>query len=212
MGLKVSVDNSEPTEGGSDRLVRSPDTADRVRLRTRLVEKLTAQAKEDIRTRLGDPAAMVETTLAVREILEEKVSSEIGHPADILEMSLRVEFQASFIEETDLQALARMALEANLPGGFERANESILIQPVEELRLDSEGRLVGTIQASRWLVSPVQTSQVAEQVKGKPIQTAIREMTSAYKLEQPPQVSIIPGWWPFLPFFNQRIRVSNQPG
>jgi len=108
--------------------------------------------------------------------------------------------------------LARMALEANLPEGYQPANEPIQIHPMEDFRLDSDGRLVGQIQASRWLVSPIQAAQVAEYVKGKPIDTAIREMTSAYNLKEPPQVILIPGWWPFLPFFNPRIAVTNQPG
>jgi len=156
LGIQLSVENSEPTEGGSDRLVRSPDTADRARLRSRLVDQLTAQAREDIRTRLGKTASIMETTLMVKEILEEEISPEIGQPADILEMNLRVEFQASFVEESDLQALARMALEANLPEGYQPANEPIQIQAMEDFRLDSDGRLVGQIQASRWLVSPIQ--------------------------------------------------------
>jgi hypothetical protein len=212
LGLMVSVDNLEPTGGGSDRLVRAPDPADRVRLRDRLLQGLTTQAREGVQNRLGETASILKATVVVKDILEEQVTPDIGEPSDVIEMRLRVEYQASYVDMNDLNTLAHMALDANLPPGYQPVNENMTIQTLDDFQLDSEGRLVGQIQASRALVSPLPVGILTASVRGIPAKRAADEIMAGFQLEEAPRIRLSPSWWPWLPFFQQRIRFSNLEG
>ncbi|MEJ5225294.1 MAG: baseplate J/gp47 family protein, partial [Anaerolineales bacterium] len=130
LGLLVTVTNPQPTTGGSDILRPTPTAADVAALREQLLRRLSAQALTSIKTQLLGTDILFPETLTLIQLLEQESTPAPGGPGSSFTLRLRAEYQALYAASADLTFLARAALDAALPPGYEPIPESLSVSAV----------------------------------------------------------------------------------
>lgn len=166
LGLRLTVDNPEPITGGRDRSAAAPTEQDAQTLREKLLTSLQERALEEIRSRVKPEQRLMEGTLHIRAIIEENREPARGQPGDQLQLSMRVEYEALAVSETDLRAVAQAALDANQPAGFEPMAGSLQIDFLSE----------PTVDAAPVLATP--TREAAAAASGDSLGTASPDTTA----------------------------------
>jgi hypothetical protein len=106
-----------------------------------------------------------------------------------------------------LHLLAERALNAAMPAGFTVVSGQIEIKPVSAFA-EEQGIVRWQMRAERKMRPVVDTAQVIGIVQGKTQKNAQALLTETFGLLQSPQISLIPGWWPWLPFLPIQIAVK----
>ena len=212
LGLKASCTNPSPLRGGSDLPVISPSDADRKKLFTKLSNDLQTTAQQELKTPnrsiLSEGDFAILPILRFVQVLEQKYQPEEGLPADQLDLTLRLEFQALVVSAQDLQSVVEPVLTASLPEGYEALPGTLKIEPVRA------PVMAGTATA-RWQAHAEQTIQaiipaeaVLQAIRRLPAEQAPEHLYDTFPLEQQPLIQLFPRWWPYLPFTSIRIEVN----
>ena len=209
LGLNVTVNNPNPTQGGSDLPSPAPSAADRANLRQRMVEKLSEQALENLQAGLSDGDLLVPGSLSVQKVMSEVYDPPQDAPADRLSLTLRLEVGALVISGQDLHALAQAVMDADKPSGYHPANDRIDFHP-DGNSIQIGGNYQLGLVAERTLLPDIHEEQLAGRILGlKPAEAAHRLQTEL-PLAGAPAVILNPVWWPRLPFLPFRISFASQ--
>ena len=207
LGLRVKISNPQPTSGGSMRMVPSPSTQDYDQLRDQLLTQLQQTAVQELQSQMQPGQFLVYQSIQQKSILDEQRDPEAAMPADQLQLTLRVEYQAWMIKESDLGVVGLSALDANLPAGFEPVTDSLRVDRGAEPVLDHSGTARWTITVERDLVARWSRDRVISLVQGRSPQEAGAALQSALPLDGVPRLELFPAWWIRLPFLPFRIEV-----
>jgi len=211
LGLDLKVTNPEPLQGGTDRLARTPSSVDVDTLRAALLEDLRQQAAVDLAANLVGGQELLPESLRVAAVLVEDHRPEIGQAGDILTIQMSVEFTALAIDGADVEQVARVGLDANLPVGFHVVESSFSFQPAAAPVLDDEGESIRwQVRASRGLEADWSQERVVQAVLGRNRQEATAELRRVVALGSEPRISVWPAWWKWMPYLPFRITVEAQ--
>ena len=219
LGLRLSVTNPEIIQGGTDQEAAAPSTLDRNLLYDRLYTALQKSATEELKNKLVSGDLLLSPVPSLNQILEKKYIPEETTPAETLELNLRLEFQALAVSAQDLNQLALIALDANLPKGYTAdlgAEQSAGSQGVTYANLtqpiwDATAAVARwQLQAERSIRVVVPDSQVTTMIMGLPTAEAVHKLETNLPLEGQPQIMLYPPWWPRLPYLPFRIMVKNR--
>ncbi len=206
-GAQVAVDNPDPLTGGSRRLAPAPTEADYKKAREQLLESLRQQALEELNSKLGEGDRLISTSLQLTEIQLEESSPAKGSAADVLLLTMRAEYSVWVVRQEDLARVARMALQATLPKGFEGDAASLEYHLESDFTPQSE-RQAAVLSAS-WQISSSYTPwQVVQALLGKTPGEASETLQSILVLSQPPAIELSPTWWPALPLLPGQIQIE----
>lgn len=205
-GLRVSVTNPEPVTGGSDRVSPAPAPEDYQRLKQKILNDLRDIAMQEMRSQIQPGQRLVEKSIQMSSVVSEQREPPENQPADRLQLTLQVEFQALRIAEDDLQAVAQSALDANLPPSFQAAPESLSFQMDVEQQTTG-ANYQGHLKAQRTLKAIFPEQKALDGLRGKEISEAVQLLQSDFDLANRPVIEIIPSWWNRLPFLLTRIRL-----
>ncbi len=208
LGLLVEVTNPEAMRGGSEASLPAATDADREALRKRLLADLEQQARERLPQLLSPGDVPFPSSLLLVRVIEETFTPPAGQPGAKLTLSLKAEFSLSYATDADLQELAQRVLDASLPAGASSVPGPVKVSAASPLFGDGE-IVRWQVLAERKVRPSVDAGQVISLVMGKTARRAGSLLTQSLGLEQPPQVSIRPAWWPWLPFLPIRITVTN---
>ncbi len=220
LSQKLAVTNPEPVSGGTQSKVFLASQDDRDNLRKRLLADLQRQALTGFTNRVTTPSAQSSSsirgdvlfpdTLAQNRVIAESFSQPIGQdgqPGEKLSLSLQVEFRMVYSSYADLHLLAERALNASMPAGFTVASGQIDMKPVSAFA-EEQGIVRWQMRAERKMSPVVDAAQVISIVQGKTQKNAQALLTETFGLLQGPQISLHPGWWPWLPFLPIQIAVK----
>jgi uncharacterized membrane protein len=217
LGLRLSVTNPEIIQGGTDQETAAPRVLDRNLLYDRLFTALQQSATEELKDKLVSGDFLLSPVPRLNQILEKKYIPEETTPAETLELTLRLEFQALVVSAQDLNRLALIVLDANLPKGYTAdlgAEQSAGSQGVTYTNLtrpvwDATAAVARwQLQAERSIRVVVLDSQVTNLVMGLPPVEAVHKLETNLPLEGQPQIMLYPAWWPYLPYLPFRIMVK----
>ncbi len=214
LGLTLQVTNPEPTSGGSDLLVSAPAEQDWAALRARLLGNLERQARVDFSNQASTPQdggrvagnLLLPSTFRQVKILAESASPAPGQPGAKLTLTLKVEYACAYLAESDLEALAALVLDAALPAGSVPAPGTLQLKSVSELAPAQES-IHWQMQAERQVRQAITPEQIIPLVTGKTAQQAEILLVKTFGLKETPEISILPIWWPWLPFLPMQITV-----
>jgi hypothetical protein len=215
-GLRLAVENPLPTRAGSDRRAPAPTTVDERQLRDKLLSDLEIAALDEMQGRLQSGQRLLRNTVKVKEIIEELREPRENTPADRLLLSMRVEFEAWYVDDSDLQIVSLAALNATQEKGFEPVPGSLRFAFPSELQLDKTGGSSGSLSArgelqiEQMVEAVMEKEKAVEAVRGHTIQDAQKILQSRLSLAQAPEIAMYPGWWGRLPFLPFRISVVKQ--
>lgn len=209
LGLNVTVNNPNPTQGGSERPSPAPSSTDRSNLRQRLVEKLSEQALENLQASLSSGDLLVPGTLSVQNVMSEVYDPQQDAPADRLSLTLRMQVGALVISGKDLHALAQAVMDAEKPIGYQSALDRIDFHP-DGHSVQIGGNYKLGLVAERILLPDIHEEQLAGRILGLEPAEAAHRLQTELPLASTPAVILNPGWWPRLPFLPFRISFASQ--
>ena len=208
IGLLVTVANSAPAEGGSDRPGRAASEQDYAQLYDSLLTSLTGTALSRLIT--DNPQLMVvPESLVVNEVLEEVRQPSVGQPSDRIRLSLKVVFSSLAVSRTDLNAVATAALDANLANGQTPLANSLSITQKDVWMVIPGQRLTLDLQAARSTTPILNTTALFTEIRGLIVGDAGRLIQNQMNLSQTPTIRTSPAWWPRLPLLPFRIQAES---
>ncbi len=210
LGLEVLVSNPQALQGGSDRISPAPRAEDYLALESRLQASLRASALAELTALLQPGQRLLENTLAVSKVISETHEPPLGEPGDFARLSQQVEYSAWYVLEDELQAVARTALEANRPAGFQAVPGTLELSFSPQATLDENGAAHWELTAVRQLESAWSDDLAARAIAGRSPAEAGRVLGEMVALSAEPAVRIWPAWWLRLPFLSFRIAVVRQ--
>lgn len=208
LGLRVTVNNAEPTTGGSNRMVDAASEKDLSRLREDVLKTLEEKALVEMKALLAPGDEVFVDTLNVEQILEENFDPPPGQPGKNVNLTMRVEFSAFYAAEKDLTELAGTVLNASLPEGFIPAQSQLSLEPLSNQQTDDQGLTSWSIRASRQLEKKLDTALVVPLVQGRNPARATMRLQEAFDLPGAPEIHLSPAWWPWLPLIPFNISVE----
>lgn len=216
LGVQVSASNPQPTHSGSARSIPAPTAADRLRLAERLGANLEQNALAEFRSRVEPGDLLIVESLQLESVVEESYLPAEGLPSDRLSLSRRLDYRALVVAAADLERLSASIFDKNLPEGFAAAPDSLLVEAVTSPQLDptsSEApRYRWTMHAVRRIVARIPQAQAVGLALGRSPDSARRTLQEGLHLEAPPEIRLLPDWWPRLPALPFRIEVTSQIG
>jgi hypothetical protein len=211
LSTELTVTNPAPIRGGSDRVSPAPTRQDRARLLERLQATLQASARQDARLQLEPGDLLLDSDVTLKQTLEETFTPAGTQPAYLLELSLRLEFQALVLTGEELNEFASQALDANLPPGYEPVDGELSIDWVEPPELLESGDVRLTLRAAREIRASLPQGEAANLALGLSPSQAARRLASSLPLDSDPLITLQPSWWPRLPIVPLRITVVEDP-
>jgi hypothetical protein len=206
LGLSVSVINESALAGGADRVSAAPNAADYEQLRGELLEKLSAEAREQFQQAQNPVEIIIPDSVAVEEILDEQRQPAEGLAGDTLTLRINAQMKVLAVHKADLEQSARMALDASMAEDWEAVADTLVVEPVGEPVI-SEMTVYQTIRAVRQIRPQVQSQVIASNVTGLKLAECQKQLQNSLSLQISPKIKMFPSGWPRMPFLPLRIRV-----
>lgn len=204
----ASATNRSAFHSGQDRQMPAATQSDRQKLAKNLYEELQVSAKIQMQEQLSQGDYLIPESVQVIQTLEEIFQPADNSPTNTLVLSLRLEYQASYLTAEDLNFLSRMFLDTTLPENSESIPGSFAYQI---------SPLPGSSQVSEYKMQMIARRQTRESIKpGQVIALVIAmapeqaqvKLSNQFTLQNEPVISLVPSWWPRLPFLPLRITVQ----
>ena len=208
LGTELAVANPEPTSGGTERTVATPAADERARLRAVLLADLRQQALDQFAQSLSPGDLPFPDTIKTSQTLNETYQPEEGQPGEILTLTMQVEISIEYVQASDLNMLAATALDAGLTNEMLPVADTMNIVITNKPASRAGGVTNFEIHASRTLKPNINLSSTTRALQGlSPIEAGQR-LESMLPLDSPPQIQLVPSWWPWLPFLQFRITIN----
>ena len=209
LGLSISVTNPNLLKGGANsRLIGATDE-DRVKLRDVVMENLHRDAESQLRAQMAPADLLLMDTFEVVQISEENFSPSAGEPGKTLLLNMQVEFSVRYVLDDDLRQLSLSTWNASVENGFE-STASPIYKVITDPSTDNSGISHFELEVTRTLLRQVDEMQVFSIVRGHKPELIKDELISRLSLRQPPEISITPAWWTWLPLIPFNISVEVQ--
>ena len=214
LGLQLSVTNTAPTTGGTDQTFAAPTILDQRRAYHQLLDSLRETAAMEILAQLTPGDLLLNDTPFLLHTFEETyspaetISGETPVPADHLEAFVRLEFQTFTISQLDLQTLARSVLDASLEVGYEPVPNTLSFELPNDPEPDLDNRARWEMNARRELTATLPGNIAIDLALGQPPTAARSRLNETLPLSSPPEISLNPNWWPWMPFLPFQIEVQ----
>jgi hypothetical protein len=208
LGTELAVANPEPTSGGTERTVAMPAADERARLRAVLLADLRRQALDQFTQNLSPGDLPFPDTIKTSQTLNETYQPEEGQPGETLTLTMQVEISIEYVQASDLNMLAATALDAGLTNEMLPVADTMNIVITHKPASRAGGVTNFEIHASRTLKPNINLSSTTRALQGlSPIEAGQR-LESMLPLDSPPQIQLVPSWWPWLPFLQFRITIN----
>ena len=206
VGLQISITNPAPAEDGSDRAGKAASEADYNQLYDTLITSLTETALTNLQAQYGHDLFIVPESMAVEKVLEDTRQPAVNVLSDRVTLALKVAFTVMAVSREDLAAGATAGLDANLVEGWQADPASLMIEEKTAWVIIPGQRLTLDLLAARSTSPTVNAAQFFADIQGKPVAEARQIAQSKWGLEQIPNITVTPAWWPRLPFLSFRIK------
>jgi hypothetical protein len=224
LGYDVSVTNPQPTGGGTEQTVAVPTEKDRDLLYKRLYAALEQQARVDLQyvAHLNEEkiqGILLSESPILNRVVEKTYIPEGDAPAENLVLILQLEFGNWVVFGKDLERLAELVLDANLPSGYTSRRDSMLqtenisIPLKETLSMPNDSvSYRWRMQARRDVFADLPEQQITSLVIGLTPDQAAQRLKERLHIESPPQIILDPPWWRWMPLLPFRITVNEGSG
>lgn len=207
LGEFLSVSNLTPFSGGGGIETPSPTENDYTILETQLLADLLQQGLISLKENRDQGIEIIEESLTVDEILLKERVTPIGESSDeaVLHVTLRV--SALTYQKNDLEIIAALVLNSNLPDGYKLLNNDITLQQLEAISIDQLGQSTWKISASQTLVPDWDVEAVTNEITGMSVKKAKDYLGSLFDQSEPARIDLITDWWPWMPMLPTQIKI-----
>ena len=207
LGTSLAVTNPSSTAGGSDKLAPIQTVDDRTHLHDALVSEILDQCKTSLPQSLSHGDIYFPSTLAIGQIISETYFPADGQTGATLSLTMNMQCKAQFARSADVSSYANLALDANLPAGFEPISSVVTSATSGILLTDADGNTSWKVTAQRRLRARIDPMKTVQLIQGRSLATAGRGLVASLRLAAAPSIKVLPGWWPWLPVIPFRIAI-----
>lgn len=213
VGLAVRVTNPAPITGAESETVRTVSEDDRSRAWDLAAQQVMAQAYSG----LQDIAAQEPGRFLPRQSLMIQAAPKtaythlVGERTDVLGLSLRLLITGEAVSARDAQAVAYSQLVGQLPPGYTLTDARFGYGEAAEEDI-GPGQFTFFVTAHGLATAKIDATEVQELSKGIPVEEAMAQLQETLPLSQPPEISVTPTWFPYVPFLPIRTQVEIIPG
>jgi hypothetical protein len=208
LGTSLAVVNSTPTTGGSDLNALIQTASDRADLRAALLAEILVNCGTNIQQNLKHGDVYFPGTLDGSQVLSETFFPAADQSGNTLSLTLRVQCQAQYAAQSDLNTLSQISMDANLPKGYAPPSKDLTMSPTRTPFTGADGVTHWEMQVQRIVQASLDQLNVVELSAGRRPAEAIRQLKKSLALAESPVVQLKPAWWPWLPLIPFRITVS----
>lgn len=194
--LAVGVINAGGTGGGGDETVRAVTQADIDRAKRQLREKLFTAAVEKMKSlpEINNTGIyVVPETLFIADVQDESTDRFVTEQAEFLNVSSRIQVAALAVSQTDLNTIAREALQEAVPENFSllsaRASRG---DAAEE---DSGSQIKYFMVAKGRAGAQIDDADVRRLIAGKTRAQAQTLLLQEFAINSTPRITLEPAWW-----------------
>ena len=209
LGLDLTVTNPIGTSHGSDQTSPAPREKDYQDLLEKLLADLYITAITELESQLDSDDLLLWTDPTNFEILETLYNPTEIQPADLLIMTLRVEYHAYIVPGNALADLGQSILKANLPTGYIPIESTFKIEHIQSPIPDEEMIFNWDLKA-KWQISAViDEVEAAKMILWQKPEDATQQLLDKFPIYDDIEISMTPSWWPRLPILPFRVDVIN---
>ena len=209
LGLDLTVTNPIGTSHGTDQTSSAPSENDYHNLLEELLADLYITAISELEAKLDSDDLLIWTDPTDFEVLETIYDPIEIQPADILFMTLRVEYNAYVVPGIILADLGKSILKANIQADYSPIEPTFKIKHIQSPTPDDE-MIFSWDMTAGWQVSAVVDEiEVAKTILWFKPEDATRQLTNKFPINDDIVISMTPSWWPRLPILPFRVDVIN---
>jgi hypothetical protein len=135
----------------------------------------------------------------------------VGEQTNSLGLSLVLLITGYSVNVVDAQAVALKQLTAELPDNYTLTDARFEYGEAAEEDVGS-GVFSFYVTAFGYATARIETAQVEELILGKPVEEAMEALQSSLSLSTPPEMTISPEWFPYVPRLPIRVNITIIPG
>jgi len=212
-GFALKVTNPDPITGAESEEVTTVSEADKARV----WELASQEAMAAANTGLQDPSYLEageflpRQPLVIQSVPREAYTKLIGEQAPTLGLTLRLLITGEAVNAADVQAVAYSKLATRLPEGYTLTDARFEYGESAEEDV-GPGRFTFYVTAYGYATANIDRDAVWEMIRGRSAKKAETLLAESLPLAAPPDVTVEPGWFPFIPRLPIRANIELVPG
>jgi len=207
LGIKLTVTNTDPTSGGTNRALVMASEIDRKNLFNNLESVLRIQAIQKARLLLGDKDVLFNETIKIEKINQDDFIPAIDQPGEQLSLNLIIVYSIHYAKYSDIIKLATPAMKLNLPENYELVNNSLMVETLGNPLTNPSGITILNLKITQKIRRIVDPLILARLIQGLTVNEANDLLYKKYGNEVSPSIKIRPSWWSRLPIVPLRIDI-----
>jgi len=202
LGTVVDCINGSPTQGGTVRRAAIVDDLDFDRLRATMIERLQTEAYAQLVTELDADEFIPRESLDV-QVMAKHFDDQ---PTETISMDMKVVARGIAISHSDLELLGGALVESLADPGHALIKDSLTAQVSGDIDVTGQEASF-SCDVSGYVSQQIDIARVRKALLAKPVQDGLDWIASSFALSSPPQITISPPMWEYLPVLPARIDV-----
>ena len=207
VGFAVRVTNPSPISGAVSKSVAAVSQADRDRAWEVAAEQVLAQAYNGLQDLLEPGEFLPQQALVVQAVPKQAYTHLVGEQSPTLGLALRLLISAQAVKAADVQAVALRQLVAQLPEGHTLTDARFSYGEAAEEDV-GPGDFTFYVTAQGYATADITEDDLRTLVLGLPLEEAVARLEAALPLVRPPEITVQPAWFGFVPLVPLRIDVE----
>jgi len=212
VGFAVRVTNPDPISGADSTAVATVIEADRERAWSLAAQKVMAEAYNGLQesTYLEPGEFLPNQALVIQATPKQAYTHLVGEKTPVLGLSLRLLITGQAIDVRNVQAVAYRQLATQLPEGYELLDARFVYGEAAEEDV-GPGLFTFYVTAHGYAAAAIDPADVTDLVLGKPHEDAAALLMESFPLARPPEITVTPEWFPYIPFLPIRTQIEVVP-
>lgn len=212
VGFAVRVTNPDPTGGAESSTVAIVAEADRERAWNLAAQKVMAAAYDG----LQDPAYLEpgeflpHQALVIQATPKQAYTHLVGEETPTLGLALRLLVTGQAVNVADAQAVAYRQLAAQLPAGYKLIDARFEYGEAAEEDV-GPGLFTFYVTARGYAIADIDGGETFALIAGKSSEEARKILMASLPLAQPPEITVKPDWFPYIPVLPIRTKIDVVP-
>lgn len=157
--------NEKDFSGGSSREVEVVAKSDQDKLTSSLTDELTAQAKDNLSSRVGSEEKIIDKTLS-SQVKQKKFDKDVGAEAKEVNLSLTISFKVMAFSQKDVKEKFLQVAESSKPENYDLDRESAKID-IADVQVKKDGSANLRVNFSGALIPRFNLEEITKQIKSK---------------------------------------------
>ncbi|MEA3309662.1 MAG: baseplate J/gp47 family protein [Chloroflexota bacterium] len=213
VGFALKVTNPDPITGAESQETATVSQADRDRAWGIAAEHVLAEANNGLQAAayLQPGEFIPHQDLIIQATPKEAYTNLVGEQTELLGVSLRLLVTGLAVNANDAQKIAYRQLATQQPAGYRLTDTRFEIGESAEEDVGA-GRFTFYVTAHGYATAEINQDAVWEAIQGQRAAAASTTLADSLPLAQPPEITISPHWFPYIPQLPIRTKITITPG